>query len=211
MRIAKSLRVLVIALVALPILAAVPGHAQAMKAAAAPAVKAEAFDYAAVVKQLKARNIGPANMGGRTVDFAVPDQNTSIIYAAVGPSGLWKSSNAGVTWEPSFVNEATVAVGAVAVAPSAPDIVWVGSGEATARNSVAPGDGVYKSEDAGRTWKNMGLAETRFIARICVFSILMPRSKSGDFVSGLNVPLITVAPLPMNLPVILTVLVPSVR
>ena len=126
------------------------------------------FDFEGALKTYRARNIGPANMGGRTVDFAVPDRNTSIIYAAVGPSGLWKSSNAGITWEPSFVNEATVSVGAVAVAQSAPDIVWVGSGEATARNSVAPGDGVYKSEDAGRTWKNMGLAETRFIGRICV-------------------------------------------
>ncbi|MDP2914012.1 MAG: hypothetical protein Q8O91_01010 [Candidatus Aminicenantes bacterium] len=135
---------------------------------AASAVKAEEFDYAAVLKTFRLRNIGPANMGGRTVDFAVPDRNTSIIYAAVGPSGLWKSSNAGITWEPSFVNEGSVSVGAVAVAQSAPDIVWVGSGEATARNSVAIGDGVYKSEDAGRTWKNMGLAETRFIARICV-------------------------------------------
>ena len=134
---------------------------------AAPGVKADEFDYAAVLKTFRIRNIGPANMGGRTVDFAVPDRATSTIYAAVGPSGLWKSSNAGVTWEPSFVNESTVSVGAVAVVQSAPDVVWAGTGESTARNSVAPGDGVYKSEDAGRTWKNMGLAETRFISRIC--------------------------------------------
>jgi photosystem II stability/assembly factor-like uncharacterized protein len=133
-----------------------------------PAVKAEEFDYAAILKTFRLRNIGPGNMSGRTVDFAVPLANTSVIYAAVGPSGLWKSENAGTTWIPSFVNEGSVSVGAAAVAQSAPDIVWIGSGEATARNSVAPGDGVYKSEDAGRTWKNMGLAETRFIARIAI-------------------------------------------
>ncbi len=121
-----------------------------------------------MVKQLKVRNIGPANMGGRTVDFAVPENNTSVIYAAVGPSGLWKSEDSGVNWAPSFHKEATVSVGAVAVSQSHTDIVWVGSGEATARNSVAPGDGVYKSEDAGKTWKNMGLAETRFISRIVI-------------------------------------------
>lgn len=135
----------------------------------APA-KTEDFDYASILKTFKFRNIGPANMGGRTVDFAVPLADTSIIYAAVGPSGLWKSVNNGVTWEPSFVNEGSVAVGAVAVSQSHPDIVWVGSGEATARNSVAIGDGVYKSEDAGKTWKKMGLEDTRFISRIAIDS-----------------------------------------
>jgi len=159
-----------LALAAILVVAGPSGLSQTKPAAqkAAPAVKAEDFDYAAVLRTFRIRNIGPANMGGRTVDFSVPDRNTSIIYAAVGPSGLWKSSNAGITWEPSFVNEGSVSVGAVAVAQSAPDIVWVGTGEATARNSVAPGDGVYKSEDAGRTWRNMGLAETRFIARISI-------------------------------------------
>ncbi len=132
--------------------------------------KTEDFDYASILKTFKFRNIGPANMGGRTVDFAVPLADTSIIYAAVGPSGLWKSINNGVTWEPSFVNEGSVAVGAVAVSQSHPDIVWVGSGEATARNSVAIGDGVYKSEDAGKTWKKMGLEDTRFISRIAIDS-----------------------------------------
>ena len=129
---------------------------------------AEDFDIGKMINQFRIRNIGPASMGGRTVDFAVPESNTSVIYAAVGPSGVWKSEDAGMTWEPCFTEEATVAVGAVAVSQSHPDIVWVGTGEATARNSVAPGDGVYKSEDAGRTWKNMGLVETRFISRIVI-------------------------------------------
>jgi len=167
MRAFRPLGFVLLVLVAIPLLfAAAPGQARAKKPA--PAVKAEAFDYAAVVKQLKARNIGPANMGGRTVDFAVPENDVSTIYAAVGPSGLWKTEDAGLNWAPSFHREAAVSVGAVAVSPSHPDIVWVGTGEATARNSVAPGDGVYKSEDAGRTWKAMGLAGTRFISRIVI-------------------------------------------
>lgn len=167
MRLNKKVGFCVFALAAAFLLAGAQGFGQAKKEAK-PAVKAEAFDYAAVVMQLKARNIGPANMGGRTVDFAVPENDTSVIYAAVGPSGLWKSEDLGLNWAPSFHKEATVSVGAVAVSQSHTDIVWVGSGEATARNSVAPGDGVYKSEDAGKTWKNMGLAETRFISRIVI-------------------------------------------
>ncbi|MDW7759192.1 MAG: hypothetical protein SCM96_00965 [Acidobacteriota bacterium] len=145
-----------------------PGAAVFGQAAQAKEAKPAAFDAATVINQLKARNIGPANMGGRVVDLAVPDSDTTVIYAAVGPSGLWKSVDSGITWIPSFHEEATVAVGAVAVSPSHPDIVWAGTGEATARNSVAPGDGVYKSEDGGRTWKNMGLARTLFISRIAI-------------------------------------------
>ena len=127
-----------------------------------------ATDYASLIEAMKMRNIGPAIMGGRTVDFAVVESNTSIIYAAVGPSGVWKSENNGITWQPVFENESSVAVGAVAVSQSQPEIVWVGSGEATTRNSVGIGDGVYKSEDGGKAWKNMGLEETRQIAKIII-------------------------------------------
>ncbi|MCJ7579142.1 MAG: hypothetical protein MUP98_01240 [Candidatus Aminicenantes bacterium] len=124
--------------------------------------------YASLLEALTFRNIGPAIMGGRTVDFAVVESNTSIIYAAVGPSGVWKSENNGITWFPVFDKETSVAAGAVAVSQSNPDIVWVGSGEATARNSVGIGDGAYKSEDGGRTWKNMGLENTRHIAKVII-------------------------------------------
>ena len=150
----------------LAILAA-PGWGQG-KPAAKPADKAAEMDYAPLFNQLKLRNTGPAAMGGRTVDFAVPECDTSIIYAAVGPSGVWKSVNSGITWFPVFHEEASVAVGAVAVSQTNPDIVWAGSGEGTSRNSVGIGDGVYKSEDGGKTWKNMGLGDSRHIARIIV-------------------------------------------
>lgn len=114
------------------------------------------------------RGIGPAVMGGRTVDIDAVEKKPWIIYAAIGPSGVWKSENNGVTWSPVFQKEATVSVGDVAIAQSHPDIVWVGTGEATCRNSVTIGDGVYKSTDSGKTWKNMGLAETRHISRIVI-------------------------------------------
>lgn len=125
-------------------------------------------DFSSLIGGLKFRNIGPAVMGGRTVDFAVVESNTAIIYAAVGPSGVWKSENGGITWQPVFDKEGSVAVGAVAVSQSHPDIVWVGTGEGTARNSVGIGDGVYKSEDGGKTWKKMGLEDTRFISKIII-------------------------------------------
>ena len=161
---------IVLALVGLLVFSGSAAFAQAkpVKKDAKAAPKAEEFDYGIFLKQLKFRNIGPANMGGRTVDFAVPDNDASVIYAAVGPSGLWKSVDSGITWEPSFHKESTVSVGAVAVSRSHPDIVWVGTGEATARNSVAPGDGVYKSEDAGKTWKKMGLEKTLMVSRIVI-------------------------------------------
>ncbi len=123
---------------------------------------------APLLEKFSWRALGPAVMGGRTVDIEAVEKQPWIIYAAVGPSGVWKSENAGVTWFPVFYREATVSVGDIAISPSHPDIIWVGTGEATCRNSVTIGDGVYKSEDAGRSWKNMGLRETRHISRIIV-------------------------------------------
>ena len=114
------------------------------------------------------RCVGPAVMGGRTVDVEAVERAPWIIYAAIGPSGVWKSENSGITWGPAFHKEKTVSVGDLAIAQSHPDIIWVGSGEATCRNSVTIGDGVYKSTDGGKTWTNMGLGETRHISRIII-------------------------------------------
>ena len=117
---------------------------------------------------LKWRCIGPANMGGRIDDFAVVEGNPDIIYAGTASGGLWKTTNNGVTWEPIFDGETTSSIGDVAVAPSSPDTDWVGTGEPNNRQRSSWGDGVYKSEDGGRTWKNMGLRETHHIGRIVV-------------------------------------------
>jgi len=123
---------------------------------------------APLVEKMAWRNIGPALMGGRTVDLEAVEKQPWIIYAAIGPSGVWKTENNGVTWSPVFYKEATVSVGDVTISPSNPDIVWIGTGEHTSRNSVTIGDGVYKSTDAGKTWQNMGLKDTRHISRIVI-------------------------------------------
>jgi photosystem II stability/assembly factor-like uncharacterized protein len=119
-------------------------------------------------EKLSWRSIGPAVMGGRTVDVEAVESAPWIIYAAVGPSGVWKSVNNGITWDPVFWKETTISVGDLAVSRSSPDIVWLGTGEATCRNSVTIGDGVYKSTDAGKTWTHMGLTETRHISRVII-------------------------------------------
>jgi photosystem II stability/assembly factor-like uncharacterized protein len=127
-----------------------------------------AAEVGRLYEKLSWRGIGPAVMGGRTVDIEAVEKEPWIIYAAVGPSGVWKSANAGATWSPVFFKEATVSVGDVTISPSHPDIVWAGTGEATCRNSVTIGDGVYKTADGGKTWTNMGLKETRHISRIII-------------------------------------------
>ncbi len=121
-----------------------------------------------IFEKINWRCIGPAVMGGRTVDIDVVESQPWIIYAAIGPSGVWKSENNGITWTPVFHEENTVSVGDIAIAQSQPDIIWVGTGEATCRNSVTIGDGVYKSIDGGKTWQTKGLVETRHISRIII-------------------------------------------
>jgi photosystem II stability/assembly factor-like uncharacterized protein len=117
---------------------------------------------------LPPRCIGPAVMSGRVCDVAVVEKKPSHLYVASASGGLWKTTNNGTTWTPVFEREGTAAVGAVAVALSNPDVVWVGTGEANPRNSVAWGDGVYKSTNGGKTWQNMGLADSRHIGRIVI-------------------------------------------
>lgn len=117
---------------------------------------------------LKWRSIGPANMGGRIVDLAVVENDPSTFWVATASGGLLKTTNNGVTFEHQFEHEATVSIGAVSVAPSDPNIVWVGTGEANPRNSVSYGDGVYKSVDGGKTWKCMGLKKSYQVGRILI-------------------------------------------
>src|SRR5262249_53000907 len=119
-------------------------------------------------KALPPRCIGPAVMSGRVTELAVVEKRPSTFYVASAPGGLWKTVNNRTPFTPLFDRAATVSLGAVAVSQSHPDIVWVGTGEANARNSVSWGDGVYKSTDGGKTWKNMGLKDSHSIGRIVI-------------------------------------------
>jgi photosystem II stability/assembly factor-like uncharacterized protein len=117
------------------------------------------------------RSIGPANTGGRVDDLAVarvpgmPD----AIYVATASGGIFKSTNQGTSWTPVFDKvDAMMSIGDIAVAPSNPNVIWAGTGEANNRQSSSWGDGVYRSLDGGRTWKSAGLAETRHIGRVLV-------------------------------------------
>ena len=124
--------------------------------------------YGQALGGLKFREIGPAIMGGRVSEFAVVESDPKIVYVALSTGGVWKTTNAGTTWEPIFDKQAVASIGAVALAPSNPSIVWVGTGEADNRQSSSWGAGIYKSTDAGRTFQFMGLAETQHIGRVAI-------------------------------------------
>ncbi|MEP6919868.1 MAG: hypothetical protein ABI967_02000 [bacterium] len=119
-------------------------------------------------ERMEWRSIGPANMGGRTVDVEGVPGDPNIVYAATASGGLWKTTNGGINWKPIFERQGTISIGDIALAPSNPDVIWVGTGESNTRNSVSFGDGVYKSTDAGKTWQQMGLKDSERISAIVI-------------------------------------------
>ena len=121
-----------------------------------------------LMEGLKARSIGPAAISGRVaaIDVVATDPNHIVVGAATG--GVWISDNGGLTWEPVFDDQAVASIGAVAINQSSPDIIWVGTGEGNVRNSTSIGGGIYKSVDAGKSWKLMGLANSERINRIAL-------------------------------------------
>ena len=115
---------------------------------------------------LKARSIGPANMSGRIGAIDAVVSNPNIIYVGAATGGLWKSEDGGLTWTPVFDDQPVSSIGAIAINQSNPSIVWVGTGEATPRNSVGVGRGVYLTIDGGKTWEFLGLEKTEKISKI---------------------------------------------
>lgn len=130
--------------------------------------QAEQDSVASPLDSLSLRSIGPAYSSGRISDFAFFSGGHHDYLVATASGGLWRTRNAGTTWTPIFDNEGTYAIGVVEIAPSDEKIIWVGTGENNAQRSVAFGDGVYKSTDAGRTWQNMGLKESGHISQIWI-------------------------------------------
>ncbi len=117
---------------------------------------------------LSFRSIGPAVTGGRVIDIAVNPANASEYFIASGHGSLWKTVNNGTTFSPAFENQTSFAMGAVKIDPSNSNIIWAGTGENNNQSNVIYGDGVYKSEDGGKNWKNMGLQNSEHIGGIAV-------------------------------------------
>ena len=137
-----------------------------------------------LLEPMKARSIGPAGMSGRivSIDAVVGDPN--IIYIGTASGGVWKTTDGAVTWKPIFDGQKMINIGAVKVCQSNPDVVWVGTGEGNPRNSINIGGGIYKSLDAGKTWKLMGLEKTKNIHRI----IIDPRDENTVYVGVIGNP-----------------------
>ena len=129
---------------------------------------------------LKLRSIGPAMISGRIVDLAVDPANAAHYFIAAASGGVWKTLNNGTTWTPVFDNEGSYSIGALALDPKNPAVLWVGTGEANSQRSVSYGDGIYRTEDAGRTWHNLGLKTSEHIARI----VIDPRDSRTVYVAA---------------------------
>jgi len=159
----KLLRFITLALI---LAAAVGGQSLVVRSEQPPAPSAPSgggpFDA------LHFRPIGPASMSGRISDLAVYEANPAIVYVGTAHGGVWKTTNAGTTFDAQFQDQGLMSIGDVTVSQSNPDLVWVGTGESNNRQSTSWGDGVYKSTDGGKTYTNMGLKSSRFINRIVI-------------------------------------------
>lgn len=131
-------------------------------------VSAQNVSTEQAIKKYKWRAIGPANMGGRVTDIVGVPGDQSTFYFGGADGGVFKTTNGGVTFEALFTDQRAFSVGALALAPSNTDVVWLGSGEGDPRNSVGYGNGVYRSVDGGKSWKHLGLDKTERIKRIVV-------------------------------------------
>ncbi len=161
------------------VLTAVAGVAAAV-ALAAPA-SAQMLD-SSVVAAFKWRNVGPSNFMGRVSDVqGIPSPSKTLYIAAAG-GGIWKSTNNGITWRPIFDDKDVVAMGMLAIAPSDTNVIYAGTGEPNSRNTIEPGDGVYKSTDGGMHWTHVGLETSQHIGRIQVD----PRNANVVYVAALG-------------------------
>jgi len=131
-------------------------------------------------KGLELRNIGPALMSGRIADIAIHPEDASGWYVAVGSGGVWKTVNAGTTWEPIFDGENVYSTGCIALDPTNPEIVWVGTGENVGGRHVGFGDGIYRSSDGGGSWTKMGLEDSQHLSKI----IIHPENSSILYVAS---------------------------
>ena len=125
-------------------------------------------DNSSIYSGLKFRSIGPALMSGRISDIVIHPENENVWYVTAGSGGVWKTENSGTTWKSIFDGQKSYSIGCISLDPQNPNIIWVGTGENVGGRHVAYGDGIYKSEDGGNSWKNMGLKKSEHLSKIIV-------------------------------------------
>lgn len=145
-----------------------PAMGQKKKTAAAAAQPVSPQPDASLFSAFSFRSLGPATTSGRISDLAVNPANTAEYYVAVASGGVWKTQNRGTTFEPVFDGQGSYSIGCLAIDPLNSNVVWVGTGENNNQRSVAYGDGVYKTEDGGKTWTHTGLRQSEHIGRIAI-------------------------------------------
>jgi photosystem II stability/assembly factor-like uncharacterized protein len=153
------------------LLAAAMAAAQTTKSVAAnskSSVPAATTHTPDILENMKFRNLGPAAGGGRVAAVAGVPGNANVYYVGAAAGGVWKTVDGGVTWKAVFEKQPTASIGAIAVVPSNPNLVWVGTGEANPRNDVVTGKGVFFSPDAGASWRFMGLENAGQISQVVV-------------------------------------------
>ncbi|MEA2239865.1 MAG: hypothetical protein QOC81_4589 [Thermoanaerobaculia bacterium] len=163
-------------------------HAQSAKKADAPAPASKEKDLKEKESKygektfsgLELREIGPALTSGRIIDLAVDPRDARVWFVATAGGGVWKTSNGGTTFKPVFDGEKSHSIGCVTIDPHDSLVVWVGSGENNSQRSVSMGDGVYKSIDGGKSWKNVGLEKSEHIGKI----VVDPRDSSVVYVAA---------------------------
>tara|TARA_B100000508_G_scaffold140085_1_gene139989 strand:- start:81396 stop:83651 length:2256 start_codon:yes stop_codon:yes gene_type:complete len=142
--------------------------------------KEDKKDNSALYNGLKFRSVGPALMSGRVADIAIHPENENIWYVAFGSGGVWKTKNSGTTWNPIFDGQKSYSIGCITLDPNNPDVVWVGTGENVGGRHIGFGDGIYKSEDGGASWKKKGLEKSEHLSKI----IIDPRNSEKIIVAS---------------------------
>ncbi|MCH2032346.1 MAG: glycosyl hydrolase [Tenacibaculum sp.] len=144
-------------------------------------------DKSSIYNGLKFRSIGPALMSGRIADIVIHPNNENVWYVGVASGGVWKTENSGTTWNSIFDGQVSYSIGCVTLDPQNPEIVWVGTGENDGGRHIGYGDGIYKSEDGGKSWKNMGLKNSEHLSKIIIHpkdSKIMWVASQGPLWSG---------------------------
>lgn len=142
--------------------------------------KPDAAPPAPKLDGLRLRALGPAVTSGRVVGFAIHPHNRDVYYVAAASGGVWKTVNGGTSWTPVFDEQGSYSIGYVTLDPKDPNVVWVGTGENNSQRSVGYGDGVYRSDDAGKTWKKVGLEKSEHIGKI----LIDPRNSNVVYVAA---------------------------